>query len=313
MILTTLKNLGRALATFLVVTFATFVLMYGNAQGIAKSALGLRARPEDVEAKISQLGLDRPLPVQYVDWLLHALTGDLGRSYYTSESVTVALGTRVPVTLALIVITLILTAIISVVLGVLAAVRGGWIDRAVQFLSVLGTAIPAFIIAIALVFSLAINVRLFPATGYVSPSVDIGLWAMSLVLPVLALLIGSVANAAQQFRTAVLDTLSRDFVRTLRARGVAEREIIFRNVLRNAAAPGVTMLGLQTFALIGGAVFIEQVFALGGLGQMATSASLIQDIPMVMGAVVVTVVIVLIVNLVVDLAITALNPKARTK
>ncbi len=311
MTLIILKNLGRSIAIFLVVTFATFSLMFGNAEGIARATLGMQARPEDVQAAVIRLGLDRPLLVQYWDWLTSALTGDLGRSFYTNEQVTSALSNRVPVTLALVIVTLLLTVVISIVLGVLAAVRGGWIDRVVQFFSVLGTAVPAFIVAIALVFGLAIMWRIFPATGYVPPNVSVNEWARSLTLPVLALLIGSVASAAQQFRTAVLDNLGKDFVRTLRARGVSEREIIFRNVLRNAAAPGVTVLGLQFFNLLGGAVFIEQVFALAGMGQLANSAAQIQDVPMVMGTVLVTIILVLVVNFVVDLLVTFLNPKAR--
>ena len=294
-------------------TFATFSLMYGNAEGIARSTLGLRARPEDVQAAIVRLGLDRPLIVQYWDWLTSAFTGDLGRSLFTSERVSSALANRVPVTLTLVAVTLVLTVIISVVLGVLAAVRGGWIDRGVQFFSVLGTAVPAFIVAIALVFAFAIFWRLVTRYGIRITLGERGIWSKSLVLPVLALLIGSVASAAQQFRSAVLDNLGRDFVRTLRARGVGEREILFRHVLRNAAAPGVTVLGLQTFNLLGGAVFIELVFALSGLGQLANTSAQIQDVPMVMGAVLVTVLIVLAINFCVDLLVAALNPKARAK
>jgi peptide/nickel transport system permease protein len=134
-----------------------------------------------------------------------------------------------------------------------------------------------------------------------------------LTLPVLALLIGSVASAAQQFRTAVLDTLGRDYVRTLRARGISEREVIFRNVLRNAAAPGLTVLSLQVFGLLGGAVFIEQIFALPGMGQLANSSAQTDDVPMVMGTVLVTILIVLVVNFIGDLLINFLNPKARTR
>jgi peptide/nickel transport system permease protein len=200
-----------------------------------------------------------------------------------------------------------------VILGVTAAVRGGWIDRAVQVVSVLGTAVPAFIVAIALVFVLAIRWRVFPATGYVSPDVSVAGWAASLVLPVTALLIGSVAGAAQQFRTSVLDTLNRDYVRTLRARGISEREIIFRNVLRNSAAPGLTVLSLTMLGLLGGAVFIEQVFALPGMGQLANASAQINDVPVVMGTVLVVIVIVLVVNLLGDLGITLLNPKARKR
>lgn len=307
------KNLLRSVAVLLVVTFATFLLMFGNGEGIARATLGLSASEEDVQAQVAKLGLDRPLFVQYGEWLWNALQGDLGQSFYTGEPVTSALANRVPVTLALIVITLILTAILSVVLGVTAAVRGGAVDRVLQFVSVGGTAVPSFIVAIALVYFFAIQWPIFPATGYVSPSVSVGEWAASLTLPVIALLVGAVAGAAQQFRTSVLDTLGRDYVRTLRARGVPEGQIITRNVLRNASAPGLTALTLTTIALLGGAVFIEQVFALPGMGQLANTAAQTNDVPVVMGTVVVTVVIVLVVNFIGDIAIVSLNPKARTR
>lgn len=313
MALSLAKRLVRSLAVFIVVTFATFSLMYSNGPGIAHAVLGLNATPEAVQAEVVKLGLDQPLYVQYWDWLTGLAHGDLGSSFYTSEPVSSALANRVPVTLALVFITLLLTAVISVILGVTAAVKGGWVDRVLQFISVLGTAVPAFIIAIALVFTFAIYWPVFPATGYVSPNVSPSGWLASISLPVLALLIGAVAGAAAQFRTAVLDTLGRDYVRTLRARGIPEREVIFRNVLRNAAPPGLTVLSLTVFGLLGGAVFIEQVFALPGMGQMAYMAAGISDVPLVMGTVLVTVVIVLVVNFAGDLAITLLNPKARTR
>lgn len=313
MTLTLLKNVARSLAVLLVVTFVTFALMFGNGPGIARAVLGMNARPEDVQREVIALGLDRPLPVQYWDWLSGVFTGNLGESFYTGQAVTGALATRVPVTLAIVIITLVLTAVLSVLLGVTAAVRGGWLDRVLQFLSVLGTAVPAFIVAIVLVFSLAIAWRVLPATGYVSPEISVAGWAASVTLPVVALMIGSVAGAAAQFRTAVLDTLGRDYVRTLRARGISERHVIFRHVLRNSAGPGLTVLSLTTFSLLGGAVFIEQVFALPGMGQLANQSAQINDVPMVMGAVLVTIVIVLIVNFLGDLTTTLLNPKARTR
>jgi peptide/nickel transport system permease protein len=313
MALSLAKRLVRSLAVFIVVTFATFSLMYGNGPGIAHAVLGLNATPQAVQAEVVKLGLDQPLYLQYWDWLTGLAHGDLGNSFYTSESVSSALANRVPVTLALVFLALFLTAVLSVILGVTAAVRGGWVDRVLQFISVLGTAVPAFIIAIALVFAFAIHWRAFPATGYVSPNVSASGWLSSLTLPVLALLIGAVAGAAAQFRTAVLDQLGRDYVRTMRARGIPEREIIFRNVLRNAAPPGLTVLSLTVFGLLGGAVFIEQVFALPGIGQMANMAAKISDVPLVMGTVLVAVVIVLVVNFAGDLAITVLNPKARTR
>ncbi|WP_262402181.1 ABC transporter permease [Actinomadura sp. CNU-125] len=260
-----------------------------------------------------RLGLDRPLLVQYGDWLGGVLTGDLGSSFFTGQSVTSALATRAPVTLTLIIVTLLLTFVVSVLAGVAAAVYGGWIDRVVQFLAVLGAAVPPFITAIVLIFAFAVSMRIFPATGYVPMSDGLPGWIESVTLPVLALLIGSIASAASQFRGAVLDTLSRDFVRTLRARGIPESRVVFRHVLRNAAGPGLTVLSLQTIALIGGAIFVEDVFAIPGLGQLANGSAQQGDVPLVMGCVLVTVLIVLTVNLLGDLANYAVNPKARKR
>jgi peptide/nickel transport system permease protein len=308
-----LKNVLRSLAVLLVVTFVTFCLMFRNGPGIARSVLGMSATPEGIQAKMAELGLDRPLLVQYGDWLQGAITGDLGSSFYTAESVLGALANRVPVTLTMVILTLLLTAILSVLLGVVAAVRGGATDRVVQIVSVVGAAVPAFIVAIALVFTFAIAWRVFPATGYVPPG-ESGLgWLESVTLPVIALLVGAVAGAAAQFRTAVLDTASKDFVRTLRARGISERAVVWRHVLRNSAGPGMIALSLTMIALLGGAVFIEQVFALPGMGQLAVLSATISDVPMVMGTVLVTVLIVLVVNFLADLATYFLNPKARAR
>ncbi|WP_432561785.1 ABC transporter permease [Kineococcus sp. SYSU DK003] len=312
MALSLLKKIIRSLIVLVIVSFVTFCMMFGDGRGIARGVLGLNATEESVTAKVHELGLDRPLLVQFGDWLGHVVTGDLGTSFFTGQGVNDALATRVPVTLTLIVVTLLLTAVLSVLLGVAAAVKGGWIDRVVQFFSVLGTAIPGFVVAIVLVFLLAIQWRAFPATGYVPPAQGAGPWIASVTLPVIALLIGSVANSASQFRSAVRETLSRDFVRTLRARGVGERQVLFRHVLRNAAGPGMTVLSLQTLGMLGGAVFIEQVFALPGMGQLANESAQLGDVPIVMGTVLVTIVIVLVVNLLGDLAIAALNPKARS-
>ncbi|MEU9348550.1 ABC transporter permease [Streptomyces sp. NPDC048278] len=307
------KKLVRAVAVLLLVSFATFTLMYGNGPGIARAVLGTNATEADVKAEVVTLGLDRPLLVQYGDWLKGVVTGNLGDSFFTGQSVTSSLASRVPVTLTMIVLALALTAVLSVLIGVAAAVRGGWIDRVVQFLAVLGAAVPPFIVAIGLVFAFAVSVRLLPATGYVSPDVSVSGWLESVTLPVIALLVGSIANAASQFRGAVLDTLSKDFVRTLRARGIPESRIIFRHVLRNAAGPGLTALSLQTIALIGGVVIIEQVFAMPGMGDLSNTSAQQGDVPVVMGCVLVTIVIVLVVNLLGDLATAAVNPKARTR
>lgn len=294
-----------------VVTAVAFMLIFSGGQAIARNILGQNATDDQVAAKVVELGLDQPVMLQYFQWLSGLLHGNLGESYYSGEPVTTMMATRIPVTLSLVLISLIFTVLLSVLMGVTAAVKGGWLDRALQVTGVLGAAIPSFIIAIFLVFLLALKFPVFPATGYVSPDYDTAGWIRSLALPVLAVLIGSVANAALQFRGAVIDVLNQDFIRTLRTRGISERQIIFRHALRNAASPGLTILSLQTIALMGGVVIIEQVFALPGIGLLTTSASLQGDVPAVMGCVLFTILVVVLVNICVDLINAGVNPKAR--
>jgi peptide/nickel transport system permease protein len=302
--------LSSILLTF-AVTAVTYALVFRDGPGIARRILGQNATQAQVHAKVVELGLDRSVVVQYGKWLGGLFHGDLGASYFTGEPVTNMLTTRVPVTLALVLLALLFTMVLSVLIGVTAAVRGGALDRVLQVTGAAGAAVPSFVVAIVLVLALAIAVPVFPATGYISPDVDPVGWARSLVLPVTAVLIGSVAGAAQQFRGAVIDVLRQDFVRTLRTRGVSERAIVFRHVLRNAAGPGLTVLSLQTIALMGGVVIIERVFAMPGMGLLASTSALEGDIPAVMGAVLFTIVVVVVVNIAVDLLGGWLNPKAR--
>lgn len=313
MLRTIVINLVRAAGVLLIVSLVTFCMMFSDGVGIARAVLGLSATDEQVVAYAAELGLDRPLIAQYIEWLGHAVQGDLGASFLTGQPVTDALSNRVPVTLSLIVGTILLTAVISVALGVMAAVYGGWIDRVLQFISVLGAAVPGFIVAIGLIFAFAIAVPYFPATGYIRLEDDPQGWAWSLTLPVVALLVGSVANAASQFRGSVLDALAQDYVRTLRSRGIPEWQIVFRHVLRNAAGPGLIVLSLTTLGLLGGALFIEAIFALPGVGQLANLSAQAGDVPMVMGTVIFTMILVLVVNLLADLAGGVLNPKSRIR
>ncbi|KQW08171.1 ABC transporter permease [Leifsonia sp. Root4] len=306
-------HLVRAVGVLLIVSLLTFCMMYTDGIGIARAVLGVTASDEQVAAKAAELGLDRPLIVQYLDWLWGAVQGDLGSSFLTGQPVTDAMSSRVPVTLSLIIGTIVLTAIISVVLGVTAALYGGWVDRLVQFISVLGAAVPGFIVAIGLIFAFAIAIPLYPATGYIRATDSVQGWIWSLTLPITALLIGTIANAASQFRGSVLDTLSQDYVRTLRSRGISERALLFRHVLRNAAGPGLIVLSLTTLGLLGGALFIEAVFALPGVGQLANLSAQAGDVPMVMGTVIFAMILILVVNFLADLFVGLLNPKSRIR
>jgi peptide/nickel transport system permease protein len=185
------------------------------------------------------------------------------------------------------------------------------VDRVVQFLAIAGFAVPNFVVAIAIVTLFAINLALLPATGWVPLAEDPATWARSLVLPVTALVINTVASAAQQIRSAFKDVLSRDWVRTLRSRGVPNNEILFKHVLRSAAPSGLTVLSLQFVGMLGGSVIIEKIFALPGIGQLAVDSTTQGDTPVVMGIVVYSVIVVILVNLVVDLVNGWLNPKVR--
>lgn len=305
------RKTGSAVLLTVLVTFVTYALIFGNGPGIARAVLGPEATQASVEAKVVELGLDQNVLLQYLSWVRDAVTGSLGASYFTQEPITNMLATRVPVTAALAAVIMVLTAVVSVLVGVAAAVRGGWIDRVLQFGSVLGAAVPGFIVAVFLVLVFAVGLGLLPATGYVSPTTDVRGWLAALVLPVLAVLVGSVGGAAQQFRSAVADVLAQDWVRTLRSRGISERRIVFGHVLRSAAGPGLTILSLQTIGLLGGVVLIERVFALPGVGDLTVSTALQGDVPAVMGCVLFTVVVVVVVNLVADLAAAWLNPRGR--
>jgi peptide/nickel transport system permease protein len=294
-----------------VVSALAFTLLYANSENIARRILGQNASQELVERKTTELGLDAPLWEQYFGWLSHAFRGDFGRSWFTGELVTAGVSSRLAVTLSIVLGATIVTGIVAVGLGVLAAVRGGWVDRAVQVVSIIGFAIPAFLVALGLVLLFAIELGWFKATGYIPITTSFPGWIASVTLPVIALAIGTIAVVAQQIRGSVADALSRDFVRTLRSRGLSMRRVVGKHVLRNAGGPALAVLAVQFIGLLGGAVIIEQVFAIPGLGQLAVSSTVKADIPMVMGLVLATAIIVVIVNLLIDLAQAALNPKVR--
>ncbi|KQQ52650.1 MULTISPECIES: ABC transporter permease [unclassified Plantibacter] len=306
-----LRRLVSGVVLIFVISVIAYSLLYLGGGDIARRILGQSATAETVAKKSAELGLDRPLPVQYVDWLTSAFQGDLGRSWFTGQLVSTGVSGRLAVTLSIVLGATIIAAIVSVILGVLAARRGGWIDNVVQFISVIGFAIPSFLIALVLVITFAINLRLFKATGYIPITTSFSGWVASVTLPIIALAIGAIATVSQQVRGSVVDAMSKDYVRTLRSRGLGTNRVIYKHVLRNAGGPALAVLAVQFIGLLGGAVIIEQIFALPGIGQLAVQATTSGDIPIVMGVVIATAIIVVVVNLLIDLAQAALNPKVR--
>jgi len=306
-----LRRLVSGVILIFVISVVAFSLLYIGSGDIARRILGQNATQEIVDRKAAELGLNRPLYEQYWDWLTSAVQGDFGRSWFSGQLVAQGVSSRLAVTLSIVIGATLIAAIISVVIGVLAATRRGWIDRGLQFTSVLGFAIPGFLIALGLVLVFSINLKWFKATGYIPITTSFSGWMSSVTLPVIALAIGTIAAVAQQVRGSVIDALERDYVRTLRSRGLGMGRVVAKHVLRNAGGPALAVLAVQFVGLLGGAVIIEQIFALPGLGQLAVQATVQSDIPIVMGLVIVTASIVVIVNLLIDLAQAALNPKVR--
>lgn len=306
-----LRRVAAAVVLVGVVSLISFLLTWFSPGDPARSILGVSASAEQIAAKRSELGLDQNVLTAYTQWLVHAVTGDLGSSWFNNQPVSEAVATRLPVTLSITVVAIVLAGAIGISLGLWAATRRGVVDSAIQPFAVLGFAIPNFIVAIVLITLFAISLRLLPATGWVDFSADPAAWARSMVLPVAALAVGATAAVAQQTRNAAIVTLQQDYIRTLRGRGLGSGSIYFRHVLRNSAPVALTVLSLQFVGLLSGAVVIEYMFALPGIGALTAGAATSGDQPLIQGAVITIVIAVVLVNLLMDLAYVWLNPKVR--
>ena len=305
------RRIASGIAMLAVISTVAYLLIYLTGADIARNLLGQNASPEAVAARAHELGLDQPLLSRFLDWASGAVRGDLGVSWSSGAKVSELLGARLGVTLSLVILSTLLAAIFAMIVGVWAAARRGWADRILQVLSLIGAAIPNYIIALFLVTILAIQLKWFNPTGYVRPEDSLSGWVRSITLPVLALVIGTIAGVAQQVRGSMIDGLRQDYVRTLRSRGLPEWRVILLHALRNAAGPALSVLALLFVGLLGGAVVIEQMFAIPGLGSLSVSSTTVGDIPVIMGVVVVVAMIVLVVNLVIDIIQGWLNPKVR--
>jgi peptide/nickel transport system permease protein len=306
-----LRRLLRSVPLVLVVSAVTFVLESLVPGDTARAIVGVLGTTAQYEKMRKQLGLDKPLWYQYYHYMVRLLHGDLGSSAFSGESVAHLLAQRLPVTVSLVILTTLFCGIVGASLGMFSAVRGGVVGRLVDGLSVLGMALPNFWLALVLVTLLAVDVHVFPATGYVSPTTSVWHWLVSLVLPVVALGLGPIAIVAKQSRDSMKDVLARDYIRTLRGCGLPRRRVLFKHALRNAAIPTLTVLGLIFVSALSFSVFVEQVFVMPGLGSLAVQATTQHDIPIIEGVTVYFTLIVVAVNLVLDVAYALINPRAR--
>jgi len=272
------------------------VAMLGEAsQGISRQAL------EDLRR---ELGLDRPLPVQYLDYVAGLLRGDLGDSVRSRRPVLAEIRDRLPATIELALAALTIAVALGVTLGVLAAVRKRtWVDGAAIAVALVGVSIPVFWSGFLLMMVFALELGWLPASGR-------GTW-QHLVLPAVTVGVSSAAFIARITRGAVLEALAQDYVRTAKAKGLAPRRVVMRHALRNALLPIVTVVGLQLGGLLGGAVLTETVFAWPGVGRLLVDAIVARDLPLVQGSVLVVSLLFILVNLAVDLSYAAINPRVR--
>lgn len=291
------------------VTALTFVLTALIPGDAARTILGTNTDPAAYAQIRSQLNLDRPLLAQYLDWLGHAVRGDLGASLFSGEPVTSILNSRLEVSLSLILCTTLVCGLLGVGLGLASALRGGALARIIDGASMLGMSLPTPWLGLVLVLVFTIGLGALPATGYVPIEVSAGGWLTSLILPVVCLALGGLAMIARQTRGAVIDVLGRDYVRALRAAGLPAHRILLRHVLKNAVAPVVTTMSLLVIGLLSGTVVVEQLFALPGLGQVAVSATAQHDLPVLEGVVVYFTLLVVAFNLIADVVNSWLDPR----
>ncbi|MDQ7911272.1 ABC transporter permease [Phytohabitans sp. ZYX-F-186] len=308
-----LRRVLTAIPILLVVSFVVFAMVALIPGDPAAVLAGENATPEQIAEVRASLGLDDPLLVRYWDWLWSALHGDLGQSLRTGQSVGEILGSHVTITLSLVLVTLVIATLLGLAAGIVAAARaGGLLDRALTGLSAVAVALPPFWVSLLLVLFFAVNVRLFPAVGYVSLTESPSQWLSHLFLPALALAALPAAELALQLKDTLTAELRRDYVLTAMAKGLSKPKILFKHTLRNAAIPVTTVLGYRTAQLIGGTVTVEVVFVIPGLGSTAVSSVQARDVTVLLGLVVLTTLAVVVINLLVDISYGYLNPKVRS-
>ena len=304
------RRLLFMLPVALLVSFVTFMLIHLVPGDPARVLLGEEATPQSVAALRQQLGLDRPLGVQYGLWLWQAIHGNLGESIQLQQPVIQAIWQRLPVTIELGVASLIFSVALAVPLGVMAATNpNGRLDWLVNVTSLLGTAIPSFVLGLLLILVFAVFIRIFPPGGYVPFSEDPLGNLRDLVLPAVALGVGAVAVNLRQVRTSMLEVLHEDYIRTAWAKGLRPRQVNYRHALRNALMPLLTIVGLQVGAILAGTFVIETIFLWPGIGALTIQSIFSKDYSVVQGVVLLAALSYMAVNLFVDIGYRVLDPR----
>ena len=307
-----IRRVVATIPVMAIVALLVFSLLYIAPGDPATIIAGDQASPADIEHIRVSLGLDRPFLVRFGSWVWDVVRGDLGNSIFTNLPVTHMIAQRIEPTVSLMLITLVISLVFAIPLGVVAAWKqGSWIDRFAMVLSTAGFSVPVFVIGYVLAYVFALTLDWVPVQGYTPISEGIVPWFENLILPSIALGLIYMALIARITRATMLEVLSQDYVRTARAKGVGQRGILFIHALKNAAVPIITIIGIGFAALIGGAVVTESVYAIPGLGRLTVDAILRRDYPVIQGVVLMFSFIYVLVNLGVDLLYTLFDPRIR--
>ena len=307
-----LQRIASMAVVLFVVTLLVFVIMHSVPGGPAAAMLGMDATAEDIAALESKLGLDKPVVEQYLSWLAAAFQGDLGQSLFLKMPVSQALVEHLAPTLSLALYAEAIALLIALPLGIMSARRkGSLLDRVIRTTSLAGIAVPSFLLALALVYALALHFDLFPVSGYMPLKRGIAKHLEYLTLPALSLGIVQAAQILRMTRMAVLEAYELPHVKTARAMGVSERRVLWVHVMRNAALPIVTVIGSSLASLVAGAVVVEVIFGIPGIGQLVINSVSRRDYAVIQGALVFIGFALSVVNLLVDLLYGAIDHRAR--
>lgn len=307
-----IKRLIHLLPVLFGVSLAVFLLLRLTPGDPATAILGVQATPNEVARIRHALGLDRPWWVQYSIWLGNVLQGDLGVSYQNKRPVTLIIGQRLPATIELAVMSLLIAAVLGISTGILSALkRYTMADYIFTSLALFGISMPSFWFAILLILIFSLYLGWLPASGYAPVSEGLGKHLSHLVLPSIALGLFNTGALMRFTRSSMLEVISQDYIRTARAKGLLEGTVVYRHALKNALIPTLTVLGLQIGFLMAGAVIIEQVFAWPGIGWLTLTAINQRDYPVVMGVVLIIALVFVLSNLVVDILYTWVDPRIR--
>ncbi|WP_419865005.1 ABC transporter permease [Candidatus Poriferisodalis sp.] len=305
-------RLATAVPLVFLVSLLAFALVHLMPGSASETILGEGASPEAVAALDQQLGFDRPLHEQYWNWATDAVRGDFGKSAITSRNVSDTLIERFPVTLSVAAGGLLVAVIIGVLGGTIAALRQGRLtDRVISLATATGLAVPNFWVAILLAFYIGVQRGWLPAVGYTGPTESVIEWVKHLIMPSIALGLGSAAVIARQMRGGLLDVLERPYIRAARAKGLRFGRVVVIHGMKNALIPVATVIGFQASVMLGGAVLVEQIFGMPGIGVQAVGAVLSQDLPVVQGIVMVSSLIVILMNVMIDMSYAYFDPRVR--